>query len=365
MVKLPFCEMMENKYNNIIRINQDDMGKEKALEIFNDNIKNTKTILIDFCNLTKDKRSEWFSMAFGKNAWCIFFDTAFEECLYRIKQRKDHPTVKNGSSMLEKLKGMLEIPQLKEGFEYIYRVSKEEEVRLLFSDFKLEIDLPKSDIIKFPRTKHAINLGSATRDDLILTKEELAKILEYLLYIEEKIDGSNLGIFIDENIVIKAQNRSHIIDSTYHPQYKYLDKWLMQHSDTLLSILEPCNEILYGEWLYMKHSLNYISLPDYFIAFDIYNKTTKTFLNRDALEKRLKNTNIQLVPIIAKQKFKNISDIQKLLTSKSQFYDGFVEGIYIRACDDEKTLYRAKLVRKDFKSGNDNKNIVVVNTIKN
>ena len=36
--------------------------------------------------------------------------------------------------------------------------------------------------------------------------------------------------------------------------------------------------ILYGEWVYAKHSIHYTALPGYFIAFDIWDKQTKTFM---------------------------------------------------------------------------------------
>ena len=41
---------------------------------------------------------------------------------------------------------------------------------------------------------------------------------------------------------------------------------------TLCQILEPERHVLFGEWLFAKHSKHYTSLPAYFIAFDIYDK---------------------------------------------------------------------------------------------
>ena len=36
--------------------------------------------------------------------------------------------------------------------------------------------------------------------------------------------------------------------------------------------------ILYGEWLYAKHSVHYRKLPHYFFEFDIYDKDAGQFL---------------------------------------------------------------------------------------
>jgi hypothetical protein len=38
--------------------------------------------------------------------------------------------------------------------------------------------------------------------------------------------------------------------------------------------------ILFGEWLAAQHSIAYDSLPDLFLAFDIYDKEAGRFLSR-------------------------------------------------------------------------------------
>jgi RNA ligase len=37
--------------------------------------------------------------------------------------------------------------------------------------------------------------------------------------------------------------------------------------------------VMYGEWLYAKHTVFYTDLPHYFMEFDIYDKYTDTFLS--------------------------------------------------------------------------------------
>lgn len=54
------------------------------------------------------------------------------------------------------------------------------------------------DSTKFPRTTHILNLGSATRDDLVLDAKDVRRLLVNNVIIEEKIDGANLGISITE-----------------------------------------------------------------------------------------------------------------------------------------------------------------------
>ena len=114
-------------------------------------------------------------------------------------------------------------------------------------------------VFKFPKIPHAINLGAATRDDKISSMAELELIFGNIkqrcggggggggggesgrrrVYVEEKIDGANMGLFITLKGKIVAQNRSHFITSAYHAQFGPLDKWIAKHSADLWEILEP------------------------------------------------------------------------------------------------------------------------------
>lgn len=222
-------------------------------------------------------------------------------------------------------------------------------------------------LVKFPRTKHIINLGGMTRDDLIFTQTKLKEFLNMELLIEEKIDGANLGIFLDKTTMkIMVQNRSHFVNSSYHEQFKLLDNWINTHYAELYTILENNEYILYGEWMYFKHSIHYTNLPDYFILFDIYDRTTKEFFSRDIVDSIIKNTTLKQTPIIAKGKF-TLEELKNFTKNKSSFYDGIVEGIYVRTIKDNFTKFRGKIVRKNFIAGNEHwtKNKYILNIKKN
>ena len=336
-----------------IEINQDEMGKYVMDQTFNDNLKNDKTILIDGCNLTIEKRKEWIkNKKTYHDMWCIFMNTPYEECLYNIARRKNHPTIKgDGRIILESVKNTLVEPDVTEGYTKLIKINNNDDLKLFLSqlDISEPIDITNHDgIIKFPRTKHLINTGSATKDDIICTQQEIKLFLGQSIIVEEKIDGANLGIYINKNYEILVQNRSHYVNSSYHPQFKILDKWIHQHTNDLLNILEIDNEILYGEWMYFKHSIHYTDLPDYFLAYDIFNITLGTFISREKLNERLKDTSIQQVPIITTRVFKSLDELKALVTTKSQFYDGPIEGVYLRISHDEKTTERSKIVRHNF-----------------
>jgi atypical dual specificity phosphatase len=171
--------------------------------------------------------------------------------------------------------------------------------------------------------------------------------------IEEKIDGANMGISIDPNTFqVIFQNRSHYVSAGYATQFKKLNIWENKHREDLFKILVPGRHILFGEWLFAKHSIHYDNLPGYFVAFDIFDKNVGKFLSRNKLEELLSQTQITIIRKITQNTFKKIDDIVAIVKYNSDYYNGPIEGIYVRVCEDDYTVDRAKIVRHDFLSGN-------------
>lgn len=271
--------------------------------------------------------------------------------------------------MSKKIQGQEPNKQL-EGFDKLEVISSFKEANQLLLKLGCDISELKEEnhdhIIKYPRTKHFHNLGAATRDDLILDKTTIKGFLNPPdVYLEEKIDGANMGLSILDYKII-AQNRSHYVNSKYHFQFKLLDQWILDHSADLWEILEDETTILYGEWVYAKHSIHYTELPDYFVAFDLYDKTEGRFYSCKRFEEKLAGTTIKIIPVIKKDLFTEVSQIVDYVKTKSQFYNGPVEDVYLRKCNEKWLEKRSKIVRHDFLSGNEHwsKGIIERNHIK-
>lgn len=162
----------------------------------------------------------------------------------------------------------------------------------------------EKDFLKFLRTRHIFDAGGngVSRDDLVLSSKESENFLRNTtLILEEKVDGANIGISIAENYQIKVQNRSHYVNSSTHKQFSTLDSWIEQHSEDLFSILKPERHVLFGEWLLAKHSIHYTSLPDYFLAFDVFDKDERRFLNISERNSLLEGTGIKYVHQICEE----------------------------------------------------------------
>eukprot|EP01130_Rhizamoeba_saxonica_P017999 TRINITY_DN8893_c0_g1_i1.p1 TRINITY_DN8893_c0_g1~~TRINITY_DN8893_c0_g1_i1.p1 ORF type:complete len:230 (+),score=43.52 TRINITY_DN8893_c0_g1_i1:13-702(+) len=207
--------------------------------------------------------------------------------------------------------------------------------------------------VKFPRTHHIIDAGGSavTRDDLVMSNDDKEFFFSNTVRLEEKIDGSNLGISIDENYNIIYQNRSKIVTSATASQWKGLDKWLTDHPGVWEVLTSP-DIILFGEWCFAVHSIHYTKLPDYFIAFDIYLKSEQKFVCREELERRLEGSGIPIIRVIDSGIFSK-EEMLNYLDSISEYRDGTVEGIYVRVDDEQFSLRRGKIVRPDFIQGID------------
>lgn len=199
--------------------------------------------------------------------------------------------------------------------------------------------------IKFPSTPYIEFDKNNTRKDKILSIVEVERILGKEIYIEEKIDGANLGISFNDEGEIMLQNRGSYIYAPFEGQWKIVDHWLKKYEDRLFDILS--NEfILFGEWCYVTHSIYYDCLPDWFVGFDVYDKNNERFLSVEKRNHIMKQIGISRVPMLGKGIF-TLEQLKSFI-GKSKYSSGICEGIYLRQDENGFLKYRAKIVREDF-----------------
>lgn len=401
-----------------VRINRDEMrGKGQCEDALFDAIQSSngkgkhgpgRCVVIDCCNVSAQKRKEWLNLAHAPRSWCVFFNIPAATCKQRIQLRADHPTIPAGASGIKIIDSMLRqlenplLPRSGEGFERVIEIQEPGDAEALLASWGIAPSAAAAaaaasavppapavaaseesmkgpaapaagdhaqdadSLLKFPRTAHIMNLGAATRDDKILPASDLQRIISSgsEVIIEEKLDGANMGIFIrSDDFRIMAQNRSHFVTSKYHPQFAPLDQWLARHTADLWRVLTPGRHILYGEWLYATHSVEYTRLPGWFVAYDLYDRHTGTFASRDYLAKVLAETSIPHVPVIYRGPVQSVEQLLAMVDGPSAYNDARREGFVLRllrqpqgvAADAEEGALelRAKLVRSDFIAGNE------------
>ena len=214
----------------------------------------------------------------------------------------------------------------------------------------------QGDFTKYPRTPHLFGSKGTDDDKHLGEKESKAFIADQSLIVEEKIDGTNVGIHFSHSGEMVLQCRGHLITEGMHPQYDLFKQWTMVKRHVLENHLEN-RYILFGEWVYARHSIHYRKLAHYFFEFDIYDKQESVFLDLEQRMTLLEGTGIQTVPVI--HKGKTSRDVLESFIGPSHFdsqfehpltkrLDNLMEGLYLRIEAGGCVTGRAKFVRPEF-----------------
>jgi len=123
-------------------------------------------------------------------------------------------------------------------------------------------------IHRYPRTHH-LEGSRLQPGDHDLDQIPLDTLRGTYCVIEEKLDGANAGMSLDERGRLRLQSRGHVLAGG--PRERHFDlfkQWASVHEARLAERLAG-GLTLYGEWLYAKHTIFYDRLPHYFLEFDI------------------------------------------------------------------------------------------------
>tara|TARA_R110001583_G_scaffold194614_1_gene365952 strand:- start:2805 stop:3407 length:603 start_codon:yes stop_codon:yes gene_type:complete len=181
----------------------------------------------------------------------------------------------------------------------------------------------------------------------VLPPGEGKELLSGIVSVEEKLDGANVGISLDSNAALRVQNRGQYLIKPYSGQFSRLFGWLEQHRIGLETVLSH-DLILFGEWCAAVHSVKYTRLSDWFLLFDVYDRTEGKFWSCSRRDELAYRAGIDVVPHLVREKV-SLSGLEALLQkSSSSFCDGPMEGLVIRQDSEKWNEARAKLVRADF-----------------
>ena len=223
-------------------------------------------------------------------------------------------------------------------------------------------------IKKYPRTPH-IEGSNLQEGDYDLNQINFNYLKNKYLVIEEKVDGSNVGISFSDGALI-LQNRSHHLQGGYkEKQYDLFKLWANTFKDELFEVIGN-RYIIYGEWMYAKHNIFYDTLSHYFLEFDVYDKENDVFLDTKSRKELLKKIKIiHSVPILKEGYIRNYEELISLVEESkyissnvlenyskvdSKYKDSItssrlMEGIYIKIEEDGVVKERFKYVRRAFK----------------
>lgn len=205
-----------------------------------------------------------------------------------------------------------------------------------------------TDFLRFPHTPHIAWLASGVpRDDKVLSPGEAAELLAGEVVIEEKLDGANLGLSVSPDGFLRAQNRGQYLPQPFHGQFARLGPWLAAHEDKLFDALGT-HLIAFGEWCAARHSLDYASLPDWWLVFDVCDRSTGQFWSTARRNAWAAQLGLMTVPRLHAGQVDMYQLREWVQVKQSQFRQGTLEGLVIRRESGDWLEQRAKLVRADF-----------------
>ncbi|GLZ34244.1 DNA ligase III [Lentzea sp. NBRC 105346] len=229
-------------------------------------------------------------------------------------------------------------------------------------------------LLKYPRTPHLEGSRRQPGDE-DLDSVPFTAVRGRHLVVEEKLDGANAGISFTGDGEPRLQSRGHFLAGGHRErQFTQLKAWVAAHRDSLWRSLGT-RYVLYGEWLYAKHTVFYDALPHYFCEFDLLDRATNEFLSTPRRREVLRGTPVVSVPVLHEGALANIKALTSLVTTstcrtanwrdtlaetarahgldpertqRETDADDHMEGLYIKVEEDDLTVARYKWVRPTF-----------------
>jgi hypothetical protein len=229
-------------------------------------------------------------------------------------------------------------------------------------------------MFKYPRTHH-LEGSRLQPGDEDLDSVPFAKLAGRSLVVEEKIDGANAGLSFGEDGRLWLQSRGHLLTGGGREKHFNLFKqWAHCHADSLRQALGT-RYVVYGEWLYAKHTIFYDQLAHYFLEFDILDTRMGQFLATEERRGLLAGVPILSVPVLWQGRATSLDQLTALLGPslyKSQTWrdrltevavrEGLdaerirmetdpadaMEGLYIKVEEEGRVVERYKFIRSSF-----------------
>lgn len=227
---------------------------------------------------------------------------------------------------------------------------------------------------KYPRTPHLAGSRLQPGDE-DLSQIPFSRTKGKYLVIEEKCDGANSAISFSETGGLLLQSRGHYLTGGYRERhYNLMKQWANVHREAFYDVLGT-RYIMYGEWMYAKHSIFYDKLPAYFLEFDILDRDTGLFLDTPSRRKLTGRIPVVSVPVLKEGVFATQKEVLGLL-GESRFISpnhierlrelcvregidperqcretdpsALMEGLYIKVEQDGCVTERMKYVRSGF-----------------
>jgi len=229
-------------------------------------------------------------------------------------------------------------------------------------------------LVKYPRTPHLE--GSRLQvGDHDLQRIPFRDLEGRFVVVEEKVDGANAALRFNSAGEVFLQSRGHYLrGGAREKHFNLFKRWAKAKASAFWPVLRD-RYVVYGEWLYAKHTVYYDKLPHFFLEFDVLDLETNQFLGTHARRRLLNGLPLASVPVLHHGKARSIQEITSLLGRshykgedwreqlvnqvKSNRLNAEIairetdpsddmEGLYIKVEEEDRVICRVKFVRASF-----------------
>lgn len=227
---------------------------------------------------------------------------------------------------------------------------------------------------KYPRTRH-IRGSRLQRGDHDLSAVPFGELAGRHLVVEEKLDGANAGISFGPGGRLLLQSRGHYLQGG--PRERHFSPF-KAWAASVAPLLRPRlgeRYVLYGEWLYAKHTVFYDALPHHFLEFDVLDTRDGTFLSTPRRRELLEGIPVVPVPVLHSGPLERLEDLTSLVGPSAYRTPAWrealaesaeavgadprralaetddsdlMEGLYVKVEEGGRTVDRLKWVRPGF-----------------
>ncbi|MEK6916648.1 MAG: RNA ligase family protein [Nanoarchaeota archaeon] len=204
-----------------------------------------------------------------------------------------------------------------------------------------------NEYVDFPSTPHIYvdsHFGHKEMHSFYTDKESTKLLAGKKVNLEEKLDGSNVGIsFMDWELSL--QSRKHKIGN--HAQYDLLKNWSQVMAEHFKRTIGN-KYVVFGEWMFAKHTLEYDALPHYFIGTGVWDKEEGRPISTDRRYALFEELGIPHSPMIYSGEVSGYKHLNSFMNINSEFGPNRIEGLYGRIEKDGGVEAYFKLVDKEF-----------------
>lgn len=216
---------------------------------------------------------------------------------------------------------------------------------------------------EYPATLH-LPWKPNTNGDRIASNSEARIIFESPhVTVSEKVDGANCGMCLfDGNPIIRSRTKfigKGRVTGKANPslaQFSSVYSWFYKNKDKFEALNADLGDVsVYGEWMVQQHGMVYNYLPDWFIAFDVYDWGIGRYIDPKTATKALLDAGFVVPPMFPVEpgKLTKYEQLEELVNGVTSPFSGHEkpEGLYVKVSDGKYVTGRFKMVREGFRQG--------------